>query len=88
MPPVAAPAHAVPVEPAAPAIKAEALVGTVGHPTGYIGRLGHHGRSNRLDDSAAIGSTLDDLAAPPRSFSWALSFDCHTQDLGRAPAQS
>ena len=58
----AAKLYAVRVEPAAPALKAEALVGPVGHPTGRTGRLGHHGRANRLDGSAAIDSTLDDPA--------------------------
>ena len=55
--------HAVRVEPAAQAIKAEALVGPVGHPTGRSSCPRHQGRLNRLDGLAAVDSTLDNPAA-------------------------
>ena len=52
VPLVTAPFHAASVEPAAPAIKAEALVGPVGHDV-----------PNRLDGPAAVDPTLGDPAA-------------------------
>ena len=54
---------AVRVEPTAPAIKAETLVGPVGHPTGRSSCPRHQGRLNRLDGLAAVDSTLDNPAA-------------------------